>query len=543
VRVTLGLALSLPFVVFALPRVAPASWRTQPSATSPSVKLESVWRHFEAEHDVHSASIDDLLGWLEGERGLEVMDDLDVRDRWRIERSGDEVRIGLMESEAPAESADWQLEVRRAPWSGVDATLAASDLACVLCHVHVEGERPVRVLSATPFEQGVGADVHVAGTFEAAPNRLLAPDLVGALDTASFDPGFVASSIGGAGITAAAAVAGTAFESVHIDGEATGPVVLFGAPDQPIRISGDCVINGDLVLSGSIVGDGSLRVFGNVFIPGDLTHSGTGGLRLLVRGSVLVGEVHRPRRGEALPVTGGVDGSFGFLVESLARFNGSIASGAVPGALFSVRPQQPAPVLRAGARSIGSWRDPSLDLIADQPTRAVGPGPLAAGQSGLWISEDRLWASTEPGVRGVIGDRAAGTRLEALFIVDGAFIAVAAGIDSWRATGGTVGGALSSEAWSSEGSGPPPGALELHGALVATHAAIHAPAGLKIVDDPRARAAVRLPAVRGLVARLSGPSSSEALEVGSTVRVLSLEGARGPVRLLRDTEPDTETPR
>jgi len=89
VRVTLGLALSLPFVVFALPRVAPDSWRAEPSVSPPSVQLESVWRHFEAEHDIHSASIDELMGWLEGERGLEVMDDLDVQGLWRIERSGD----------------------------------------------------------------------------------------------------------------------------------------------------------------------------------------------------------------------------------------------------------------------------------------------------------------------------------------------------------------------------------------------------------------------------------------------------------------------
>ncbi len=62
VRVTLGLALGLPFVVFALPRVVPFSWRTAPPANTPFVKLESLWRSFEVEHDVSASTIDDLLG-------------------------------------------------------------------------------------------------------------------------------------------------------------------------------------------------------------------------------------------------------------------------------------------------------------------------------------------------------------------------------------------------------------------------------------------------------------------------------------------------
>lgn len=519
-------------VVLAVPLAVPTLVRGIRSearlAPEPGAVLESVWRRFGAECDVRTASLGDLWAWLERGGARDLVPSGGPSRRIWVERQDGAVRLGLT-ADGSRHAEPWRLEVGRARWTGLDATLAASDLDCVLCHARIEGGPDARVVSRRPFEPGLGADVRFEGAFVAEPDGQPVPDLLGALERAPLAPGTVDAEQGAVGVIARRADGELALSTVRLSGTVQGPVVLRGTRDAPVRVRGDVVIEGDLVLSGSIVGDGCLWVIGNVHVPGDVHHEGAGSLRLLVRGNVLVGEVGRPRRGEALAVTGEPAGSFSFLVEALARFNGALETDEPTQAPFTVLAGQVAAVLPRGARSTGGWRDRDLELVDYGRSRAVGPLPTARREAPM----------TE--ALGVpLGRSAGGTRVDAVVVVHGAFVAVASGIDTWRDAG-----EVALDRWD----GVPPGALLLEGALVATHAAIHAPAGVRIVDRPDARAAVRLPADSGLAARLVGPSASVVLDgpLGGADRGivpgLWVDGVRAPDRLLRADRSAPATPR
>lgn len=505
----------------ALPRAAVLPWGTPAERATAPAQLEDVWRRFEREQPATNATVEQFAAWA---RALPNAADLDVSTTASTATVSDPGASG------------WRLEVERAPWAGIDATLAATNLDCVLCHARVDGERLVRVVCATPIEERAGSQIEIVGKIERAPGRLAAPDLLGALDAASFEAGVVSAPRGALGTAAGSLLVDRRLRAVRIDGVAPGPVVLLGTDEEPIRLQGDAVIDGDLVIAGTVVGDGALRVFGNVFVPGDIVHRGSGSLRLLVRGSVLAGDVARPRRGESLPVTGGPDGSFSFLVESLAHFNADL--GAAPGAgLFVLRPGQRAPVLQPGAPAFGDWNDPGLRFDSSAPSRVVGPSAGSAAGA-PWLALDELWAAVADGRP--LGERPDGTRLDALVVASGAFVAVAEGIDTWHASGGTPGDGLHVP-------GEAPASLRLHGALIATCASIHAPAGLAIRDDPLARSAVRLPASHGLVARLGGPRGevtlTDARRGEGSAPALSVDPSRGADRLLRPAAQSAATPR
>ncbi|MEM6674365.1 MAG: hypothetical protein AAF726_16080 [Planctomycetota bacterium] len=535
-RAFLMLALVVPAIPLAVPAIVPGFGNAARMAPAPGATLEGVWRRFGSVYDVRTASLDDLWAWLERGGVRDPVSPDDPSQHLWVERGAGVVRLGLSSRGGESEER-WRLEVGRARWTGLDATLAASDLDCVLCHASIESGSEARVVSRRPFEPGLGADVRLDGAFVVEPDGQAVPDLLRALERAPRTPGVVEAEHGAVGAIERLQQVGDgralALSSVRLSGNEQGPVVLRGTHDAPIRVKGDVVVEGDLVLSGHVVGDGCLWVIGNVHVPGDVHHEGAGSLRLLVRGNVLVGEVGRPRRGEALSVTGAPDGSFSFLVEALARFNGALAIDDPTQPPFTVLPGQVAAVLPRGARSTDGWRDRDLELVDYGRTRAVGPLPSAIEGAPMSAAADLP-----------LGRADAGTRLDAVVVVHGAFVAVASGIDTWRDAGAAVG--LSDDA----GVAVPPASFLLRGALVATHAAIHAPAGVRIVDRPDARAAVRLPADSGLAARLVGPSSSVELGGGPPgeggvpiVPSLWVDEVPGRDRLLRAERPAPATPR
>ena len=440
----IALAATLPVIAIALPALR----STEPRTLSPRKAehiLEQIWDAFAASETPSTTDLIAFETWLEEDAGADARLRMAPVEQWSVERTNDRValRLGLEHAAPPGADAP-SLVVRVQPWAGARYALAAEDLSCVLCHTRVVG------------------DVFSRSAHSSSPDEAI--DIEGERIHGSVEPLFHSSSRGTSGdngVDFAAVVrsGGTLHGLPKRAGE--GAVEVTGAGDEPFSIHGDVTLEGDVVLHGRFVGEGRLFVDGDVYVPRDLRSNGDGRLVVVASGSVLVGDVLRPRSGESVAVTGDASGSFSFTIETLARWNGwRVMNDLAPLTLF---PDQAAWMLD-GSHVTGDWFDPSLE-------RAPGVVESVLGSRALATRFPRSFQSDH-------------LTVEATIVARGALIAVA---PSNRPFG-------------------PAGSISFGGALVATHAAIHAPSGLEILDDPQARRGLAAAGEGGLVATIQSPA-------------------------------------
>lgn len=466
------MAAAVPLLLLAIP-VAPepldpavGPWGG-PSAgrRDPAVALELLWTVFAAIHPPERATLQDFDVWIEEARRHPVRLGDVARGRWRVDGGGRQRTLSLRGTGFQGEAA---LVIEERSWAGADHALVASDLSCVLCHGEVRGDgAPAAVLAARRHRSRPDEDVVIDGELVLDAGAVLPGDPLVDLDALRAGRGRLESA---AGWRASPRRGGpptlqpAELEPLTLEDEVLGPVVLVGTETDPIGLEGNVVVDGDLLLDGSIHGGGTIFVDGNLFIPSRLTREGEGPVPLIVvSGHVLAGDVLRPRQGMTLPVTGDASGSFGFLCEALARFNGR------DGAAFSLLDGQPAVALPRGGTT-GDWFDPRLTEV-DGAAERVGPASCPDG--GPWLALELLRRTPEGELLSV---RREGLAIDATLVVTGAFVAVAPGLE--------VSGRDAPDEDSINGEVPlaPPGSVRIHGSLAARHAAVHAPAGLRILD-------------------------------------------------------------
>lgn len=423
----------------------------------PGEALEEFWSGFEATSDDHSIAAFDR--WVqEALSGAGAQESI-VGGRATLAKEGDGRKLTL---DGPGFSGRAELSVRPRRWPVADFALAAEDLSCVLCHVHIDGARgPARAFSsATPTDHH-GKRVSITGGLVANSGALLFDDPAVDLQALRLASGTLEGPMG--------RVVAIGDEDPHqhstrpdapvsLRNSVRGHLELIGHRADPIEVRGNLIVEGDLLLRGVFVGDGVLFVDGNVFLPDGLEGLDGSTLTLVAMGSVLVGDVLRPRYDESLATTGDPEGSFGFLAESLARFNSTRAERPPLGWM----PGQPAYRL-VGSRATGDWYDPALERLT-APAQPAGPGLLANGMP--WFNPRTLRESA-----GTVG----GLTLDATVVTPSAFIAVASGLRTSPASPTDDPGRF-------EAGSVPPGAMLVRGSIAASHAAIHAPAGLRIID-------------------------------------------------------------
>lgn len=521
-----GLMLALPNVE----RVEPLD-RSDPVAEA----LNGLWGRFLADRSDAESTVEEFEAWIQSPAGRGAAEALVPGGGWWTRATEGVVQVGL----GPADDdlglgSAWCMEVERAEWRGMEATLAARDLECVVCHTRVladpgavrDGGEGAEVIveSRVPLDEGPDVDLLVHGVARSLGGQAVTP-IVGAEDPGGWLVGLpvvldVAKSAG----------------PIEVHGAHGGSLALQGDPADPIQIHGDVVVAGDLALRGVVRGRGTLVVLGNLFLPGDLIHEGEGGLCLLVEGSLLAGDVLRPRGGGPGEVTGDIDASFNFTVEALARFNGSLAAEGSSEVPFTFDRGAPIPVLQGG-RARGDWGDPSLIRRRGIPARSVGPTSVPSEP--VWDSVAGLWQAVLGAPHGAQRLRSQGTRLDAVIVVGGAAILVAAGLESHGTGPGEA--VLTEFTGSNDGDLTPPGSLRIHGALIAEHAAVHAPRGLLIEDDPRTRGSIRAKARTGLTRRLVQGDSPRL--AGVPKAPVLVDAPPGPARLLPTAAPLTASPR
>lgn len=440
-RRLLAFSAALPVVVLALPRLGGPE---RPSLTARKAErlLQGFWTEYAQAENPEPVDLAAFTTWLVEDDGAARRLEIAPEIQWSIERHDDRtlVRLGLEHGAPPGADAA-ALVVREQPWSGARFALAAEDLSCVLCHTSVDGD----VFSRTAHEATLDETIDVEG------ERV----------HGSSEPLFLTRPQDGASARR------IDFARVmHVGGQLQG---LGDAPPgrarevrgegaRPFSIDGDVSLDGDVVLVGPYAGRGRLFVDGNVFVPYDLVSDEGGSLVVVATGSVLFGDVLRPRAGEAIEVTGDASGSFSFSVEALARWNGwRIERGLEPLALF---PDQSAWELK-GTRATGDWFDPALARVLGD-ARHVLVSRETSSRFPRELGSDHLV-------------------IEATLVAQNALIGVAP----------------TSRAFGSAGS------ISIAGAVIATHAAIHAPRGLEILDDPVARRGLAAAGVGGLVATVT----------------------------------------
>ena len=434
----MAVAAAVPVMVIALPDLR-RSEAPSISLRKAEHHLESIWDEFAATGPLGSADLVAFKTWLEEDAGAQVRLSIAPNEQWSIERTNDRVALRLgLERDAPPGRRAPALVVRVQPWAGARFALAAEDLSCVLCHTRVAGD----VFSRTAHRASPDEAIDVEGErIHGSPEPL-------------FHRASSANSDGRQVDFAAIVRSGGRLSSL-MTSTGDGVIDVVGEDAQPFSIHGDVSLDGDVVLHGPYVGSGRLFVDGNVFIPRDLRAEAGGRLVVVASGSVLVGDVLRPRSGESVAVTGDASGSFSFVVESLARWNGwRLENELTPLALF---PDQAAWILD-GTDVTGDWFDPKL-------VRAPG------------IVEPVLGSRVLP-TRFPRHHRSDHLTIEATIVAQEALIAVAPSTSEFGSAG----------------------SISIAGAVIATHAAIHAPAGLEVLDDPLARRGLAAAGEGGLVA-------------------------------------------
>lgn len=463
--------------------VPPREPAAAPGEPAPSAQesLQSLWDSFSEAHDPARATLQDFDVWLE--EALEAPGSAEraaLPAEIEVEGRGSVRTVTVSGASAPDGPS---LMVEERSWAAADHVLAVGHLGCVLCHGEVQGDDgPARVFSAEPHAPRSDEDVALDGAISSDPGTVFLGDPRLDLTQLRLGRGRLRASVGWRAAPRAPRPAPGALEPQELRDEVLGPVLMVGTDEDPIRLEGSVTIEGDLCLVGVVQGAGALYVTGNLFLPVGIRRSDDEGPvpLLVVEGSVLAGDVLRPRQGMSVPVTGDPEGSFGFLPEVLARFNGRA------GARFVLLEGQAAHSLPAGGTT-GDWFDPRL-AEHEGPGAAVGPSLTAEGQPWFELGFLRRTFDGEP-----LSQLDRGLRLDGTFVVEGAFVAVATGLEAEPGDAGRD---------EQEGDGPPPGSVLMHGSLAARHAAVHAPAGVSLLDRASDRARLTHLFAGGLHARL-----------------------------------------
>lgn len=530
-RLWIAVAIAVPVVVMAIPRaptVAPLPASRLAPIIDPGEVLTEFWRSFEGGEENHSIAAFDR--WVEGTWNDSGARASLVRDRASVGKDGDGRKLTL---DGPGFSGRAELIVRPRRWPVAEFALAAEDLSCVLCHVHIDGTRgPARAFSGVEPADHQGKRLSITGGLVVESHAPLFNDPAVDLGSLRLASGTLEGPQGrvvalGAEEPLRASVGGERplpkQDPVPLQGPVSfedtvnGHLELVGNDARPIKIRGNLVIEGDLLLRGAFSGDGVLFVDGSVFLPDGIEALEGSKLTLVAMGGVLVGDVLRPRYDESLAVTGDPEGSLGFLIESLARFN------------FARGKRQPlgwmpgqAGFRLAGSRATGDWYDPALERLKPAAF-AVGPALLANGAP--WF---------DPGLlREPIGT-ARGLTLDATVVTPSVFIGVASGLRILQASDTDNPSRI-------EAGAVAPGAMLVRGSIAASHAAIHAPAGLRIIDAVVPRSLLSVAFGGGVEAVLESISAEgsyvRSLGNGAVIQGASVLPERPRARLRSPGEP------
>ncbi len=422
-----------------------------------------------------------------------------------------------MTLDGPGFAGRGELFVKPRRWAATEYALAAEDLSCVLCHVHIDGAlAPASAWSSVQPAAHQGKQVSITGGLVTGSRDALFDDPSVNLRALRRASGSLEAPRGR--IVSPEGVQGDG-SSIRLVDKVGGHVELVGSEAHPIRIEGNLVIEGDLVLRGAYRGEGMLFVDGNIYLPSGIRALDQGSLTLVALGSVLVGDVLRPRYDESLAVTGGPDGSFGFLLECLARFNHT-RGGRSP---LGWSPGQPAYRLQ-GPRASGDWYDPALEPLSAQ---AMPVGPALLGNGEPWIDFESL---REP-----MGTTR-GLTLDASILAQVAFVAVASGLRTIHERPGSNPSRIAAGA-------VPPGAMLVRGSIAASHAAIHAPSGLRMIDFlvPRAMLSEAFSGgIEAVIESITGEGSTlRSMGTGTVIPGVSVmqRGPRARLRAPSETRP------